>query len=200
MSAALLERVSRLLGRPFAWASEQGKLARCEAGPGTRFFPPSRVENAGRGRTAIRVGARCHVHGRLLVFARAGEIAVGDDCFIGEGSEIWSGASVRIGSRVFVSHGVNIHDTSSHSRSARLRHIQFARRGDPEFERALKEVRTAPVAIEDDAWIGLNAVVLKGVTVGRGAIVGAASVVTRDVPPFAVMAGNPARQVGEATP
>jgi len=200
LSAALLERARRLLARPLAWSSEQAKLARCQAGPGTCFFPPSRVENAGRDRAAIRVGARCQVHGRLLVFAGGGEIVIGDDCFFGEGSEIWSGASVRIGARVFVAHGVNIHDTTSHPRSARLRHIQFARRDDPEYERALKEVRTAPVAIEDDAWIGLNAVVLKGVTVGRGAIVGAASVVTRDVPPFAVMAGNPARQVGEAAP
>jgi acetyltransferase-like isoleucine patch superfamily enzyme len=200
LSAALLERAHRLLGRPFTWAAEQAKLARCETGSGTRFFPPSRVENAGRGRGAIRVGARSHVHGRLLVFAHGGDIAVGDDCFIGEGAEIWSGASIRIGSRVFVAHGVNIHDTSSHPRSARLRHIQFARHGDPELARALQEVRTAPVVIEDDVWIGFNAVLLKGVTVGRGAIVGAASVVTGDVPSFAMMAGNPARQVGEATP
>jgi acetyltransferase-like isoleucine patch superfamily enzyme len=195
LSAVLIERACRVFGAPFAWASEQAKRARCEAGPATRFFPPSRVENYGRGRSVIRVGAGCHVHGRLLVFARSGEIAIGDHCFIGEGTEIWSGASVRIGSRVFVAHGVNIHDTSSHSRSARLRHIQFARREDPEFERAMREIRTAPVVIGDDAWIGFNAVVLKGVTVGRGAIVGAASVVTEDVPDFAIVAGNPARRI-----
>jgi maltose O-acetyltransferase len=106
---------------------------------------------------------------------------------------------VRIGHRVFIAHGVNIHDTTSHPRSARLRHIQFARQQDPEFERALQEIRTAPVVIGDDAWISFNAVVLKGVTVGRGAIIGAASIVTQDVPEFTVVAGNPARKIGEAS-
>jgi len=198
--AALIERTRRLLCLPFAWAAEQTKRARCEAGSGTRFFEPSRVENSGRPRATIRLGVGCHVHGRLLVFARSGEIVIGDHCFFGEGSEIWSGESVRIGHRVFVSHGVNIHDTSSHPRSARLRHIQFARRDDPEYERAMREISTAPVLIGDDAWIGLNAVILKGVTVGRGAIVGAGSVVTENVPEFAMVAGNPARRMGEAKP
>ncbi len=58
----------------------------------------------------------------------------------------------------------------------------------------------APVVIEDDAWIGFNAVVLKGVRIGRGAIVGSATVVTKDVPPYSVVVGNPAREIGQARP
>ena len=50
-----------------------------------------------------------------------------------------------------------------------------------------------PVTICDDTWIGCNAVILKGVTVGRGAIVGAGAIVTKDVPPYAIVGGNPAR-------
>jgi maltose O-acetyltransferase len=61
-------------------------------------------------------------------------------------------------------------------------------------------IKTAPVVIEDDVWLGTNAVVLPGVRVGRGAIVGAGAVVTRDVPPFTVVAGVPARPVRALTP
>jgi acetyltransferase-like isoleucine patch superfamily enzyme len=53
-----------------------------------------------------------------------------------------------------------------------------------------------PIVIGDGAWLGTNVIVLSGVTIGPGAIVGAGSVVTRDVPPEAVVAGNPARLVG----
>lgn len=50
-----------------------------------------------------------------------------------------------------------------------------------------------PVVICDDTWIGCNVVILKGVTIGRGAIIGAGSIVTKDVPPYAIVGGNPAK-------
>jgi galactoside O-acetyltransferase len=53
-------------------------------------------------------------------------------------------------------------------------------------------VKSSPVTIEDKVWIGFDAVILKGVRIGEGAIVGARSVVTRDVEPYTVVAGNPA--------
>lgn len=64
----------------------------------------------------------------------------------------------------------------------------------PEFED-----RGGPVGIGERVWIGYRAVVLPGVTIGDGAVVGAASVVTRDVEPFAIVAGNPARRIGDRT-
>jgi acetyltransferase-like isoleucine patch superfamily enzyme len=63
---------------------------------------------------------------------------------------------------------------------------------DPGFR-----VETRPVTIEDNVWIGTGAMILPGVTVGRGGVVAAGAVVTRDVPPLAIVAGVPARQVGE---
>ena len=66
--------------------------------------------------------------------------------------------------------------------------------GDAEYQ---GEGKGLQVVIEDDVWIGYNAVVLSGVTVGRGAIVAAGSVVTKDIPPYAIAAGNPARKVRE---
>jgi maltose O-acetyltransferase len=62
---------------------------------------------------------------------------------------------------------------------------------DPEFR-----VATRPIEIDDYAFIGTRATILAGVRIGRGAVVGAGAVVTRDVPPLAVVAGVPARQVG----
>lgn len=56
-------------------------------------------------------------------------------------------------------------------------------------------VRTAPIVIADDVWIGANVSILAGITIGTHAVVGAGSVVTKDVPPFTVVAGNPARVI-----
>ena len=54
-----------------------------------------------------------------------------------------------------------------------------------------------PISIKNKAWIGFNSIILKGVTIGEGAIVGAGSVVTKDVPPYTIVAGNPARIIRE---
>jgi acetyltransferase-like isoleucine patch superfamily enzyme len=139
--------------------------------------------------------------GQLLVFAHGGEIQIGESCFIGEYSRIWSATAIRIGNRVLISHGVNIHDTVSHSSSAASRHQHFNQifcTGHPlTFDNPPAQ---APIVIEDDAWLGFNSTILKGVTIGRGAIIGAASVVTKDVAPFCIVAGNPAKLIGYAKP
>ncbi len=57
-----------------------------------------------------------------------------------------------------------------------------------------------PVEIEDYVWIGARALILPGVTLGRGSVVGAGSVVTKSVEPFTIVAGNPARKIGERSP
>lgn len=56
-----------------------------------------------------------------------------------------------------------------------------------------------PVKINNKAWIGFNSIILKGITIGEGAIVGAGSVVTKDVPPYTIVAGNPAKIISELT-
>jgi maltose O-acetyltransferase len=150
---------------------------------------------------AILIGSNTHIRGQLVVFPHGGRIQIGNCCFVGEGSRIWSGASVVIGHRVLISHGVNIHDTVSHSFSAVRRHEHFNQIVTTGFPRVLEEVPAqAPITIEDDVWLGFSSSVLRGVSIGRGAIVGAASVVTKNVAPFSIVVGNPARVVGEAQP
>jgi maltose O-acetyltransferase len=70
---------------------------------------------------------------------------------------------------------------------------QFSRADIPMRLQGLMEYQ--PVRIEDDVWIGARAIILPGLTIGRGAIIGAGSVVTKDVPPYAVVGGNPARLI-----
>jgi acetyltransferase-like isoleucine patch superfamily enzyme len=66
--------------------------------------------------------------------------------------------------------------------------------------RPFAPVERAPIVIEDDAWLGTGVVVMPGVRIGRGAIVGALSVVTRDVPPLHIVAGQPAKTIRVLTP
>lgn len=77
----------------------------------------------------------------------------------------------------------------------------FVLMSHPNFSRIRQFVRWKPalITVKDDVWIGAGAIILPGVTIGEGAIVGAGAVVTKDVPPFAVVAGNPARIIRYVT-
>lgn len=156
----------------------------------------ARIRNAGGDTEKIRIGANTFMMGELFVFAHGGEISIGEWCYVGEGTRIWSSASIEIGNRVLISHSANIFDSLTHPIRASRRHEQtkqIFRSGHPRHI-SLDE---SPVRIEDDAWIGAGAFVLRGVTIGKGAIVAAGAVVTKDVAPYTIVAGNPAVVVRE---
>ena len=166
--------------------------ATCVKQRSTRLGASARLINIGGDSRKISLGANTVVNGELLVFAHGGQISIGDWCYVGEGSRIWSGASVEIGSRVLISHNVNVIDNQTHPLDSKARHAHFRHiyeRGHPRHI----DLGDRPVRIEDDAWIAAGAIVLKGVTIGRGAVIAAGSVVTRDVPAQVIVAGNPAR-------
>ncbi len=99
------------------------------------------------------------------------------------GGTLCAAGRIKVGDNVAVGANTTIMDTDFHLL-------------DPVERRARPtEARTAPVVIEDDVFIGMNCLVLKGVTIGRGSVVGAGSVVTRSVPPGVIVAGNPAQVV-----
>jgi acetyltransferase-like isoleucine patch superfamily enzyme len=167
------------------------------AAPGARLQPGcSIVNNQGR-REAIEIGTGSVIAGELLVFADRGHIAIGQDVFIGQHSRVWSGLNVTIGSRVMISHGVNIMDSAFHDLSAAHRHAQF-QRIFRDKRNAVGDIDCKEVVIEDDVWIGFHAAVMQGVRIGRGAVVAAGAIVTRDVNPFTVVGGAPAKAVGRA--
>jgi acetyltransferase-like isoleucine patch superfamily enzyme len=154
----------------------------------------------GQGVGSIEVGDFTHVQGMLQTFWNGGRIRVGNYCYIGAGTRIWSQSSIRIGDHVLISHLVDIHDTDSHPKSATERRLDAHGILQTGVYKLPTETRSAPIVIEDDVWIGAKATILKGVTIGKGAIVATGAMVTRDVDSFTIVAGNPARVVGVSQP
>ena len=124
-----------------------------------------------------RVGRHTSIH-RNCRFYRPSQVRVGEHCIILRETLLDGRRGVTISHNVNISEGVLIfslhHDMSS-----------------PTFE-----VRGGPVHIEDHVFVGARAVILPEITIGRGAVVAAGAVVTKDVPPLAIVAGTPARQIG----
>lgn len=124
---------------------------------------------------------------------------MGSYCYVGDNSKLWSAVELTVGGRVLIGHNSSIFDSDTHPLNPAERHQQYVdiiTKGHP----AQINLREEPVIIEDDVWIGCNVVVLKGVTIGRGAVIGPGSVVTKSVPPYVIVAGNPARIVRELSP
>lgn len=147
---------------------------------------------------SIVIGARTLFLGNIQVFKHGGKVSIGDDCFIGEGTRIWSSSEIKIGNRCLISHSVNIHDNSSHPLDSKDRHEDYKKIFMSGLQADMK-INEAPVMIGDDVWIGFNSTVMKGVTIGKGAIIGANTVITKDVPDYAVVIGNPARIIKQTT-
>jgi acetyltransferase-like isoleucine patch superfamily enzyme len=123
-----------------------------------------------------------------------GIIGVGDDSTL-VGAVFMCAERITLGRNVTVSYHVTIADSDFHPTDPELR-MQDAIANSPHGDRSQRPAIVArPVVIEDDVWIGVGSIILKGVRIGRGARVHAGSVVTRDVPAGATVAGNPARPV-----
>ena len=124
-------------------------------------------------------------HHPVVLATRTAEasIHVGKGCGF-TGTTIVATAGIRIGDRVQVGANVSIVDTDFHPLHPEDRARDF------------NAGRCAPIYIQDDVFIGMDSLILKGVTIGEGSVVGAGSVVTRDVSSNTIVAGNPAREVG----
>ncbi|HEX8253459.1 MAG TPA: acyltransferase [Thermoanaerobaculia bacterium] len=107
---------------------------------------------------------------------------VGDYTFIGNGTQFDVLETVTVGAHTLIAPNVFITDHAHNAADG----LRLDEQGSS----------SAPVVIGDDVWIGTRAVILRGVTIGNGAVVGAGAVVTKDVPPRAIVAGVPAREIG----
>ena len=132
----------------------------------------------------VRLGAAC-VLGNNLVFRahKNGVIRIGDRAVIDHYVLLQANDSVTVGAGAYVGAYCVVRDTN---------HLFF---GTDVHWRLTPHI-TRPVVLEENCWIGPRCYIMPGVTIGRGAVIGPASVVNKDVPPLEIWAGNPARRVG----
>jgi acetyltransferase-like isoleucine patch superfamily enzyme len=122
---------------------------------------------------------------------RDGCIEVGDDSIL-VGPIFMCAERISIGKRVVVSYNVTIADSDFHPRDPQERILDAVANSPFGDKTARPRLETKPVIIEDDVWIGIGAIILKGVRIGAGARIGAGTVVTKDVPAGGSAFGNPA--------
>lgn len=141
------------------------------------------------GELDLHIGDRVTLHGSTSfyaakVFTRP-RLVIGDRTHCGSFFNVSVGAGVQIGNDVLIANRVTLVAYDGHPLDMELR-----RRGLP-----AEAASSRPIFIDDDVWICQGAVIMKGVRVGRGSIIAADAVVVKDVPPYSVVAGNPAKIV-----
>lgn len=124
---------------------------------------------------------------RTVFNVTSGTLEIGDDVGM-SGAAISCAEGVQIGSHVMLGGGVKIMDSDAHS-------LEYWKRGKGA---GIDVPVTRPVRICDHVFVGANAMILKGVTIGEAAIIGAGAVVTKNVPAGEIWGGNPAKKIGEA--
>lgn len=116
---------------------------------------------------------------RTAIFSR--NLSIGD--YSGVGADTYVPANVTIGKYCMLGPEIVFY-TQNHS---------FERTDIPMCQQGFKEIK--PITIEDDCWIGRRVIILPGVTIGKGSIIGAGAIVAKDIPPYSVAVGNPAKVI-----
>jgi len=147
----------------------------------------ARIHGSTRG-SKIIVGNGCEIYDNVVIrcVGGNGDIVMGDFCYINPGAVLYSGNGIRMGNFVLVAAGAMIMPTNH----------AFNRRDIPIRHQGFAESKGG-IEIGDDVWIGANAVILDGARIGKGAIVGAGSVVSGTIPEYEIWAGIPSRKIGE---
>lgn len=174
--------------------NEKEKLSHISSSIYSKIYPEADIFNF-QDPAKIRIGPYTNIRGELCVYPYGEGIEIGEGCYVGKNSVIRAANSIRIGNHVLIAHNVTIIDTDSHeidSRERALSYIKMLSEGHPKEP---GNVLNAPIIIKDYAWISFNVSILKGVTIGEGAIIGAGSVVTHDVPDYCLACGNPAKVI-----
>jgi maltose O-acetyltransferase len=149
-------------------------------GHGVRLWGRPIVHNKGTLVIGDRVRLVSHVAPIELRVSEHAELEIGDRTYINYGTSLGATLSIRIGKNCSIGTYVTLIDNDFHSL-------------DPERRNVTPP--SAPIVLEDNVWLGLRVIVLRGVRIGTGSVIGAGSVVTRDVPARTLAAGQPARVI-----
>lgn len=162
----------------------------CFLGPGAWCVNYGKREN-------LILGNRVYCRGMLRCGTRGGgRIVIQDEVYIGDDTIISSESSVTVGTLTLISHGVHIFDTAGHPVSPAMREKDW-RIVMGQIQEERPAATTSPISIGTRVWIGLNCIIMGGVTIGENAVIAAGSVVLHDVSANTVVAGNPARKIKE---
>lgn len=193
MVKAVVERVLVWILRPLLQLVHRhnaGMLTAC--GEDSQIL--ARINRHAASGGSIEIGSYCHLRGRLVTWLPESRLTIGDNCILQARTMIEAVGSITIGRDVIIGYDVLISDGRGHS-------IDWAERVvDQTMHRQghtlnMDTVTSKDIVIGDGCWIGSRSIILGGVTIGDGATVGAGSVVTKPVPEFTVVAGNPAQVV-----
>ena len=157
-----------------------------------RFFRSVRPRGVEYGRAASTY------LGTMFDVGPNGRVTLGEYALV-HGARVICDSEITIGEYALISWNVVLMDTYRVPSNAAARREELKRVPNRELRLASASVESKPIHIERNVWIGFDACVLPGVTIGEGAIVGARSVVTASVPAFTIAAGNPARIIRELT-
>lgn len=141
----------------------------------------------------INIDEYSQVEGSISFDKENATVSIGKRAFVN--ASLIAAQKIEIGDDVLISWGVTIVDHNSHSISFsdRAEDVRNWRSGKKDWT----HVKIAPIKISNKVWIGFNSIILKGVTIGEGSVVGAGSVVTKDVPAWTIVGGNPAHIIRE---
>ncbi len=187
-------RIRRLLQKMLLARKRRAwqKSGHIDIADSVRIFPETSI-HATRGHISIGEGS-C-IRGSLEVQRDGGEIVIGKNCYVGDRTRIWAAESIIIGDNVLIAHNVNIFDNTTHPLDYLERREDFDGIVNHGSYEKFRTLTSAAIEIANDVWIGCNSIILKGVKIGTAAVIAAGSVVTKDIPPFTLAGGNPARVI-----
>lgn len=185
------EKRQSFVHRLLSWYYKQIVLANCDHVGRNLFVGPRPIVITKKEDSQIIIGDNVKIYGPCQLVAvnlidKPSCLTIGNNTNIGRYSSIRTAKSVTIGNNCLIARHVRIIDTNAHPLNPLPR---MKREKIPE-----KEVR--PVTIGDNVWIGENAFIMPGVKIGYGSVIGANSVVTKDIPDYKIAVGNPARLAG----
>ena len=176
-------------------SSKNAVLNSYRIGVNTTIQDSAQIINYSKNSEAISIGSNTNIETRIVNDAFGGEVIIGDFCHIGPYGNIYCCEKIEIGNNVLIAHNVDIFDSDTHPLSPIEREAHYKAIIDGSYKFKKFNFKPKPIKICDKAWIGAKAIILKGVTIGEAAIVAAGSVVTKDVKPYTIVAGNPAKKI-----